>query len=224
MAAGKAPVWTRLLRVHREKGPLGVWFGALSLAGYRRLVLLERRLVEPLPEIAPRARVEIRPLAHDDEAAFEALGQGGASVFRDRLGRGHQCWGAWCSGSLRHVVWVAFGEVRVEYLDCRLSLDDDVGYLYRAFTQPEYRGLGLGPAAAAECLKALHRHGRRGVLAAVLPDNPEAFRPWFKLGFGRVGVVRTFGTGRRRISVRFDRAAGAQARWRFERAGDRESA
>ena len=217
MAAGKAPVWTRLLCVHREKGALGVWFGTLSLAGYRRLVLLEKRLDEPVPEISPPVGAGIRLLQRDDEAAFVALGQGDAGVFRDRFDRGHQCWGAWCSGFLRHVAWVAFTEVWVEYLSCRLLLDDDVAYTYRAFTHPEYRRLGLGPATQAACLKALHGQGHTLALVAVLPDNPWAFPPWFKVGYRRIGVVRALGTGRHPwIFVRLDRGAGAEARWRFE--------
>ncbi|MGD1148926.1 MAG: GNAT family N-acetyltransferase [Thermoanaerobaculaceae bacterium] len=218
MREGKAPIWTRLLRVYREKGPDGVWFGGLSLVGYRRLVLLERRLDKPVPEISPRVEAEIRPLSRKDEAAYENFGQGGAGIFRKRLERGHQCWGAWCSGSLRHVVWAASSEAWVEYLSCRLLLDDGVAYIYRAFSQPEYRGLGLGPATGAQCLRALQAQGHTVVLAAVLPDNPWAFPPWFKIGFRRIGVVRALRPGRQPwIFVRFDHGAGAQTRWKFER-------
>jgi hypothetical protein len=205
MVDGKAPVWTRMRRVYREKGLGGVWFGGLSLVGYRRLVLMERRLDEPVPEISPRVDVEIRPLGREDEAAFAALGQGDADVFRDRLARGHECWGAWCSGSLRHVSWVAFGEAWVEYLRCRLLLDDGVGY----------RG--------SKFMKAMQKQGRTALLAAILPDNPGAFAPWLKMGLRRIGVVRAIGAGPRpRIFVRLDRAAAAPLRWRFERAGWQE--
>ncbi len=217
MHEGKSPIWTRLLRVYREKGPGGVWFGILSLVGYRRLVLLERRLDEPVPEISPRVEAEIRPLRRDDDRAFEALGQGDAGVFRNRLDGGRQCWGAWCSGSLRHAVWAASSEVWVEYLSCWLLLHNGVAYIYRAFTQPEYRRLGLGPATVAQCLRDLQLKGHSVVVVAVLPDNPWAFSPWFKIGFRRIGVVRAFGAGSQpRISVRLDRGARAEARWRFE--------
>ena len=218
MDEGRRPIWTRLSRVVREKGPVGAWFGLLSKIGYRRLVLLERRLDEPLPEIVPRVEAEIRRLGPDDRADFEALGQGDASVFRERLERGHHCWGAWCSGSLRHIAWIAFGETRVEYLNCRLRLNDDVAYIYRAFTHPEYRRLDLGPARQAACLTALRGQGYTAAIAAVLPDNPWASASWHKVGYRRIGVVRALGTGRQpRIYTRLDRAAGVEARWRFER-------
>lgn len=223
MVEAKAPMWARMLRVYREKGLGGVWFGGLSLVGYRRLVLMERRLDEPVLEISPRVDVEIRPLGREDEAAFAALGQGDAGVFRDRLARGHECWGAWCSGSLRHVSWVAFGEAWVEYLRCRVLLDDGVGYSYRAFTHPEYRQLGLATARGTVFMKALQTKGRTALLAAILPDNPGAFAPWLKMGLRRIGVVRAIGAGPRpRIFVRLDRGAAAPVRWRFERAGWQE--
>lgn len=217
MAQGKAPVLVRLVRVYREKGLGGVWFGTLSRVGYRRLVLLERRLDEPVARVSPRADVEVRVLRHDDEAAFEVLGQGDAGVFRSRLQAGHQCWGAWCAGGLRHVAWLAFREVRVEYLSCRLLLDDDVAYVYRAFTQPSFRRLGLGPATQAVCLRTLHEKGCRLVLAAVLPDNPWAYPPWLMAGYRRIGVVRALGAGRRgRIFVSLDGRSASPTGWRFE--------
>ena len=220
MAYGKAPVWVRLVRVYREKGPGGVWFGALSRVGYRRLVLLERNLGEPVLPVAARADVEVRPLRRDDEAAFAALGQNDARVFRSRLEAGHQCWGAWCSGDLRHVAWLGFREVHVEYLNCRLLLDQGVAYVYRAFTQPAYRRLGLGPATQEKCLQAQRERGCRLVLAAVLPDNPWAYPPWLRVGYRRVAVVRALGAGRwRRIVVTPGERPGARTGWRFDRPG-----
>jgi GNAT superfamily N-acetyltransferase len=171
-----------------------------------------------LRPISPRAEAEVRPLRRDDEAAFVTLGQEDASVFRGRLEAGHQGWGAWCSGALRYVSWVAFRETEVEYLSCRLMLADDVGYVYRAFADPPYRRLGLGPATQAACMEMLRRQGFRLVLAAVLPDNPWAFPPWLRVGYRRIGVVRTLGTGlRRRVFVSLDRESGAPAGWKFER-------
>jgi GNAT superfamily N-acetyltransferase len=218
MAQDKPPLRIRLARVYREKGLRGIWFGALAGMGYRRLELLERRFDVPVPEILPRVEAEIRRLQREDERAFEALGQGDASVFRARLEHGDQCWGAWCSGSLRHVSWIAFRDVWVEYLRCRLLLDDGVAYIYRLFTEPEYRRLDVARATLAACLKALHDQGCTVALAVVLPDNPWALYRWSKVRFRRIGVVRALGTGQRpRIFVRLDRGAGAEVHWKFKR-------
>ena len=203
MATRKAPPWVRLSSVYREKGLGGVWFGVLSKAGYRRLVLLERRLDEPVDVLAPRSDASFRPLESDDEAAFVALGQGDAAAFRQRRERGHECWGAWCSGGLRHVAWIGFREVWVEYLSCTLLLEEGVAYVYRSYTEPGYRRLGLGPASHSRCMQALQRQGCRLMLAAVLPDNPWAFPPWLRVGYRRIGVARAIGSGRTRI-VRID--------------------
>jgi hypothetical protein len=218
MAEGRAPVWIRVARVYREKGVGGVWFGALSRLGYRRLVLIERRLDEPITPLAPRIAAEIRPLRHDDEAAFVGLGQEDASAFRRRLEAGHQGWGAWCSGTLRHTRWYAFGETHVEYLRCRLTLDADVAYMFRSFTDPHYRGLGLAPATGCVCMQSMRERGYRLVLAAILPDNSSVFPAVLKLGYRRTGVVRAIGTGSRPlIAVRLDRHAETPPGWSVER-------
>ncbi len=216
MTDDKPAVWIRMLRVYREKGVGGVWFGILSRAGYRRLVVLERRLDEPLAAFRPGAAVEIRPLRRDDQDAFMALGQTSAAVFHDRLDRGHQCWGAWCAGGLRNIGWLAFKEAWVEYLGCRLILADGVVYFYGAFTHPQYRGLGLTATRAAACLRAVREQGYWLALCAVQPENPSAFSPVLKLGYRRIGVLGSVGFGGWRWSrVRLDGGGRVADGWRL---------
>jgi GNAT superfamily N-acetyltransferase len=225
MAEGRAPVLVRVARVYREKGPGGVWFAALSRLGYRRLVLVERPLEEPIARLTPRIAAEIRPLRRADEAAFVGLGQEDASVFRRRLEAGHQGWGAWCSGTLRHTRWLAFRETLIEYLRCRLLLDADVAYMHRSFTDAQYRGLGLAPATGAACMQALREQGYRLVVAAVLPEDPSVLPPVLKQGYRRMGMVRAIGGGRRPlIAVTRDRHVEAPPGWRIERSACRQPA
>ncbi len=217
MAGGKPPVWVRAARVYREKGAGGVWFGALSKVGYRRLVMLEASLARPVPRLTPRADAEIRPLGPADAEAFAALGQGDAGVFARRAALGHECWGAWIAGRLCHVAWSARAEAWVEYLRCRVVLGDGVVYAYRAYTEPAYRGLGLGTAIQSASLAALRGRGMRSVVAGVLPDNPWAFTPWLRNGFVRVGVARALGGARPLLFARLGRGADSGGGWRLER-------
>jgi len=219
MPQGKAPLWVRAGRVYREKGPAGVWFGALSRFGYRRLVLLGRRLDEPVPRCTARVEAEIRRLRPEDEAAFVGLGASDADAFRHRLELGHQCWGAWVSGRLCHFAWLAYREAWVEYLRCRVVLDDGVVYAYNAYTDPECRAWGLSAARQSVCLPRLREEGHEVVLAAILPDNPSALPPCLKVGYRRIGVVRALGAGRRpRILVHLDRDTAVPTRFTFQRA------
>ncbi len=217
MTEGTAPIWVRVLRVHREKGLAGVWFGALARAGYRRLAVLERRFDEPLVAFRPRVEAEIRQLRRDDEGAVTALDQTPGNVFRERLDRGHQCWGAWCGGALRHVEWLAFADACVEYLGIRLLLDADAVYVYRAFTDVSFRGMGFTPATQTACLPTLRRQGFRLAICAVLPENPWAFSPWLKVGYRRIGVLASLAVGsRRRARLRLDGGGRAADGWRLE--------
>jgi RimJ/RimL family protein N-acetyltransferase len=218
LSKGKGPILPRLRRVHQEKGAGGVWFGALSRMGYRRLVLLERRLDEPIVRLLPRIAAEIRPLRPEDEGEFLSLGQEDAGVFRTRLEAGEGGWGAWCRGGLRHTRWCAFREAEVKYLNARLLLEAGIAYSYRSFTQPEYRGLGLAPATSFACLQALHDRGYETALAAVLPDNPWAVTVALKAGYRRVGVLRAVGpAGRPWLIASHDGRSTARRGWSIAR-------
>jgi hypothetical protein len=104
----------------------------------------------------------------------------------------------------------------VEYLAYRLLLDEGVAYVYRAYTEPGYRRLGLGVASHSQCLRALQHQGCRLVLSAVLPDNAWAFPPWIKLGYRRVGMARAIGVGRLRQVVVTPGEVGSPHRgWSF---------
>jgi len=207
----------RVLAVYREKGLPGVWYAALARAGVRRLVVFERSLAAPLAAIAPPAGVTIRTLGPADEEAYAPLGQETAATFRRRLAAGHECWGAWCEGALRHVSWLAFSEVEVEHVGCRLLLADDVAYPYHSFTQQAYRGRGLSPARQVRSLAELRRRGFVLVVCAVAPENRSAFPPVRKLGYHGVGTITSVRVGAWcRVWCRLDAGAVAHG-WRLDR-------
>jgi len=215
----RAPLGSRLRRLHREKGVAGFWYLALWSAGYRRLLLLERRLDEAPPLPAAADATLVRRLRCEDEDGFVALGQEGAVAFRERLERGHEGWGAWCDGELRHVQWLATGEAWIEHLGCRVRLGEGVAYVYRAFTTPRWRGVGLTSAVHARGLAAMRERGSTLALCGVAPGNRSALSPWLRLGYRRIGFASTFGAGRRRLlRVRVATDAGASPRWRIETA------
>ncbi len=215
MTEERPALWRRVFRLRRARGFGGVWFAALARGGYRRLLIFSKALADPGPPIVARVQAEIRPLRRDDEGAFAALGQEAVEVYRRRLEGGHECWGAWCGGELRHIAWVAFGEAWVEYLGCRLILADDVAYLYRAFTARGYRGLGIAKARWAVCQESLRARRIRLGLCAVVPENREAISTWLDVGYRRVAIARSVGVGRlRRVWLRLD-GGGAPDGWRF---------
>jgi hypothetical protein len=206
-----------VVRVYREKGLAGVWFGALARAGYRRLVVLERSLDPPFHAPAPRVVAEIRLLAAGDEGAFAVLGQLSAAAFRAQLERGRECWGAWVDGALRHVEWLAFTDAWVEHLQCGLLLAREVAYVFRAFTEPRFRGLALAQATQAACLPMLRERGFRLAVCAVVPENPWALTPWLRAGYRRTGVLHSLVLGRRRwAGFRPDRATAAARGWKVD--------
>ncbi len=187
------PLHARLRDLWHSQGAAGVWFTALALSVYRRMLLLERPLDEPIPEYVPRVAAEIRPLTAADEIDYGKLQPHDARRFLTRMELGHQCWGAWCEDGLRHVCWVAFREAWIDYLARPLPLAQGEVYSYGLFTHPGWRGLGLSPARTTRYMSALRAQGYRRVLTAVLPENRMAQSPLLKAGYGRIGVIGCVG-------------------------------
>jgi hypothetical protein len=173
------------------------WFRALSFTRiYRRLVLLERPLSRPVPEISVRASVRIAVLADDELGAYLAFRPDQAAAeIRRRLAQGHQCFVGWHDAQIIHVAWAATSRARIEYLSWDLALAPDEVYVYDAFTAPAFRGCGVSPLRARALGLHFHAHGFRGVVTAVRPENRAGFRPLQKVGTRPVGVIGYVGIG-----------------------------
>ena len=176
----------------RQEGARALVVRVASETCYRRLLLLEHDLREPLEvEVAPDLEFGFLDERHLD--AHEALRPGTARQTAERLAAGHRCFGAWRDGRLVAVRWVATGSPHVEYLGLELRLAEGDVYHYDTFTDPGERRRGISLASQARLFDALRREGHRRAVRAVLPENRAAVADAARAAFrprGRIGYVR----------------------------------
>jgi GNAT superfamily N-acetyltransferase len=178
--------------VLRDEGARALLVRAASETVYRRLVLTERDLGEPLAAETPPDLV----FGFVDERHLEALERlrpGLGHQAAARLASGDRCFATWRGDRLVAVRWVATGSAHVEYLDLRLRLAAGEVYHYDTFTDPAERRRGISLASQARLFETLRGEGQRRVIRALLPENPPAVADARRAGYrprGRIGYVK----------------------------------
>lgn len=180
----------RALLTLRDEGPKSFWFKLLSECGYRRLLLLERALDQPVADFTPGLPVDVAMLARDELDDYLVFRPGTPRrELADRLRSGHLCFVARHEGRIVAAAWVAMQPVWVPFLACRIDVTPDEGHIYDKFTLPAYRGHGISNAVRTHHLKHLQRAGLRRATGAVLPENVSSLRDDTKGGFRVYGVL-----------------------------------
>jgi hypothetical protein len=184
----------RARQVLRREGVRGLWFKVLGATVYRRLLLVERPLADPVPEVRATVPVEVSILDGSEVAEYRAFRPDTeASEIGSRLDAGQRCFVARHAGRIVSARWAAVDRVWVEYLSCELVLAPDEAYPYDLFTAPEFRGHAVSPVTSAEMLRHFQRAGYRRMVGTVLPGNEASLRASAKTGYrrcGRMGYVR----------------------------------
>jgi ribosomal protein S18 acetylase RimI-like enzyme len=169
----------------------------LADLGYRRFLLLERWLDEPIAAITPRLPVsfsELRPAQLDEYLRFH--GQVPRSQLEERFARGDACVLARYEGRIVCTSWSSRDDHFFRSVRCRYEVGASEAYLYDSFTDPAFRGRGIAPALGADELRRFRRAGLTRVMMAVRPENVANRRARAKTGFrvfGRIDYLRLGG-------------------------------
>jgi GNAT superfamily N-acetyltransferase len=193
-----------------------LWIRGLARARiYRRLILVERSLSQPIPDASAHVPVCVRVLAAGEVDAYMLFrpDQGLAEV-RRRLVEGQQCFAVWHDGRIIHATWAVTGRARIEYLSTELALAPDEVYAYDVFTSSAYRGLGASPARMLEMMRYFRDRGYRCQLGAILPENRSSLQLGEKVGsIRRIGLIGYVGLGPwRHVFCRIERGASPPGR------------
>jgi len=193
-----------------------LWFGGLARARiYRRLLIVERPLSEPLPDVSAHVPVCVSLLAADDSAAYMAFRPDQSTIeVRRRLDEGQQCFAVWHDRRIIHAAWTVTGRAWIEYLSTEIPLASDEVWAYDVFTSPAIRGFGASPARMLEMIRYFRGRGYRCLLGAILPENRSSLRLGEKVGWiRRTGVIGYVGLGPwRHVFCRIDRGVSPQRR------------
>ena len=186
--------WRQILKraaeVFREEDIKSLWFKILGETVYRRLVLMERPLNEPVPEVTPRLPVAIGPLREfelDDYIEFRP--EADPPEVRRRLEAGDLCFVARHEGRIVNAGWATTCRAWIEYLACEMRLAPGEVYHYESFTTPSFRGLNISPARYTQMLRYLRDAGYRRSVSAVVPENKAGISHLKKVGYRPFGVM-----------------------------------
>jgi len=166
----------------------------LSATVYRRLVVMQLSLDQPIAPVVPRVPVLVEPLREADVDDYVRFRPGvEAREVQRWLGSASRCFVARHRGRIVHAGWVSTRAGWIEYLGCEIPLRAGDAYQWDSFTDPEFRRLGIASARVAAMAEALRQEGCRRLIACVLPENASAFPPLVRVGYrpaGRISALR----------------------------------
>ena len=193
--------WRTVLKqarqVLRDEGVKSLWFKILGETVYRRVILMERLLHEPIREVTgglPAVIDLLKPTEIDEYISFR-LGTGPLQV-RHRLSAGQRAFVGRHEGRIVHAGWTTTTRARIDFLAREITLAPDEVYQYESFTAPSFRGQNLAAVRITEMLRYFRKAGYRRMIAVVVPENTTAFRPLEKTGYRPFGLLGYIQLGR----------------------------
>lgn len=180
----------RAVEVVREAGIRSLGFKVLGETIYRRAVLFERPLCEPIAPVKAGLPVTIgllKPSEVEEYCRFRPYAH--PSEVRRRLEAGQWCFAARHQGRLVHIAWAAGERAWIDYLKREIRLAPDEVYIYESFTATAFRDQSLAPAWEPWMLRFLKDRGYRRVVVVIGPEHSPAFRPVETAGYRRLGVM-----------------------------------
>jgi RimJ/RimL family protein N-acetyltransferase len=198
-----APKLRRAPELLRENGVRGFILKILSITKvYRRVLLEERDLDEPIPRIIASVPIVVDLLTReevDDLAAF--LDYLTTSEIRRRLDAGHLCFVARHRRRIVHASWATVDVGHLGEVGLQIRLKPDEAYLSQMRTAPEFRNKNVARARISWTLTYLHNAGFRRVISDVLPENKASQRASAPLGFKQIGWVARIILGPLKITL-----------------------
>lgn len=194
MSTVKNRIAERVVNVLREEGIRSFWFKLLGEIGYRRILLLERSLEEPILEVNARLPVTIDLLKTTEvDAYLRFRAETEPHEVVDQLNAGHWCFVARHEGQIVAASWAAGRRVWMSYLACEIPLLDGEVYVYDSFTRPDFRGQAVLPAIRTEMIRCFRAAGYRRMISAIVPENHASLQSVRKNGvrpFGVMGYIK----------------------------------
>src|SRR5579863_6669053 len=161
-------------------------YGLLSrLFGYRATSCVWVDLEHWRPVSGETIAVEIRPVSVEEiRSEAELTGENPEDAER-ALGSGAEVLGAFRDGSIISSLWISPHPPSLNG-GFKLEFDERLAFFYRAFTLPEFRGMGLMPAVLRAALGRCASQGYRGAVACIDIANRPSRNAFRTAGFERI--------------------------------------
>lgn len=176
--------------------------------------------------------IEFRFLTSDEVARFAKPENDITPDLTDRVELGRDfCFAALANGRLAAYAWYALGSIEAEQnrgdtvsTGVAMSFPDNMAFMYKGFTHPDFRGKGLYGYVNAKALEELQARGVSTVISTADWTNWSALNACWRIGYQNLGLVWRGGWGRlmftvaprkgKSLHIRFGRKAVVQSRTR----------
>lgn len=188
--------WRRGLDSLRHERPRTVAMKLLAELGYRRTVLLERPLDEPIPDGPKVEGVAFENIGADRVDEYLAYRPGSErDAVTALLAEGAEC------HVLRHRGQIVSSCLATErprpsrYTRMGVPMDHGDVYLTDAWTHPDHRGHSFAHVLCLCQLRHFRDRGYRRAIRLTVPENVSALRAHAKSGFRPVAIVGSLRVG-----------------------------
>ncbi len=204
MTGRATPSIRRIREILRDEGLQSLWVKFLGETMYRRMVIIERRLDEPVVDIVPRVPIEVSLLKEGEIDEYRRFRpRDSVPDIHGWLAGGRLCFVARHEGRMVHSCWISRGPTWIDYLDFELPLARDEVCACASFTDPQFRGMDIAPARLTHTLRHLQAAGYRRLVSVVVWGNQASLRYSLHGGYREIGTVSRVTLGPwRRISIR----------------------
>jgi ribosomal protein S18 acetylase RimI-like enzyme len=175
------------------------------LTGFKRIECLQLLRLKPEALSTPQQQAfdkllfrkpsfECRPVTRRElEAAAQPENELDPAFIAEALEKGHDCFGVFDNTRLISYAWYS-----AAILDgYSVTFPPNFVYLYKAFTHPDYRGMGLNRMAVRSAASTYFKLGFTGLLCNVYADNLSSLKSFRRMGFEWFGGVSYFRPGAR---------------------------
>ena len=157
---------------------------------WRREILAERSLEEPIEEFKPKIKVTIRQATDNDLDKFKGIvSESKLELFKERFEEGRICLIALDGERVISFAWIS-SENEYEINCCiEVKLNEEEGYLFDDYTVPEYRYKGLQTALITKRLASLKEQAYRKALVFLWDKATYSRKAYSRVGFKGKQVV-----------------------------------
>ena len=162
-------------------------------AGFRvyRILTLEPGNV-PASFSLERSALEGRVVCGDELATLAGKHKDISADFVARTApKGDWCYAYFDGDKLASYGWYSYQPTRVgEEFD--LEFPNEYAYMYRGFTERDYRGARLHGHGMVQAVLRVANEGRRGLIGLIEVQNTASLRSADRIGYRRQGIIITF--------------------------------
>ncbi len=164
-----------------------IYYALSSIFSYKKYILMNRSLLDPIPEVKIKKNFSIRIADYSDLPKLaKVVTPNILKNFTRFFSEEKVCLIALDKDDIIYYSWISFEQKSF------VRIKEDEAYFFDAFTLPKYRSMGIHTMMTAERLRIARQRGYDNALLIVSPRNLAALKALKKLGFEETGNAYSF--------------------------------